>query len=103
MDDQLPKLEDFRAIEAEPELPEPWWKRYYSYIFFIALCTGLFAGEELLRNTGVIGKKPYHLHSPTYTIAESNEIVYRQTKIGAVFGFAVSIIACFSMEKYRKK
>jgi len=34
MDPQLPVLKDFKEIEAEPERPERWWVRYFSYAFF---------------------------------------------------------------------
>jgi hypothetical protein len=48
MDKQLPTVENFKAIEAEPEPPEPWWKRYYSYIFYCAVATAGSSGYELL-------------------------------------------------------
>ncbi len=51
MDEHLPVLKDFEPESEPPEAPEPWWKRYYAYIFFtVALpvvCAGMAYGADV--------------------------------------------------------
>ena len=103
MEKPLPKLNNFRAVEAESEVPEPWYKRYYAYAFIVLLATGFCAGEEFLRQSGVLGQRPLHIRSPAYTIEESNAIILGRTLIGGVFGFVVSFIGCVGLEKQRNR
>ena len=112
MDKQLPTIKNFRAIEAEPERPEPWWKRYYSYAFF-SLCGAIFSmgyrywelgGNARYGDTKSFWRPWYghdYLREYPHCMppAEFQHWLIRQLSIAGVAGLVVAVAFCCCFEK----
>jgi len=103
MDPQLPRLDDFKAIEAEPPKPERWWVRYASYLYLSLLCGMGYGGYTFLKQNGVIGDFAAHSRLSAYTVAERNELIRYRTGRNAVIGIIIGISIAYSLETTRKK
>jgi hypothetical protein len=113
MDEQLPTLRNFKAALAEPEPPEPWWKRYYSYVFFTVALSLIAMGKEAYDLYGDYGSNrsnwrySYDAMTGTTTRATSEQIqswIIMHLAIAGVVGFVLGTIGSIGFEmSVRKK
>ena len=86
MDEQLPVLKNFEATPPDP--PEPWWKRYFAYVFCILampfVCAGLALGWDVYYSDRYFYRQ---------TADELGAIVEQDMFIAAVLGLVGSVIA----------
>jgi len=112
MDKQLPTLKNFKAIRAEPEPPEPWWKRYYSYVFFCLIVVVFSMGYRFWDLGGNIrygdqtsfwrswyGHDYMREYSRSMPPAEFNHWLMRQLTIAGVVGLAIAVVLCYCFEQ----
>lgn len=95
-------LKDFKAIEAEPEPPEPLWKRLYSYLFLMALLGGLFSGVVFLQQSGVFSRGNRLAKENLKNVDESNARIYLFTKIAGALGAGVGLVISIKSELRKK-
>jgi hypothetical protein len=89
--DQLPKLKDFKAIEAEPEPPEPFWKRAFAYIMICFICGCALGGYELYRSLGLSTRRQ-HYEVRNARPEDKAEIVKGRTVLWFAIGFGAPLV-----------
>ncbi len=102
MNTRLPPLKDFKAIEAEPEPPEPIWKRLYAHLFLIVFLSGIFAGAAFLQQSGVFSRGNRLAKENLRNVEESNARIYLFTKIAGAIGAGVGIAISIRSELRKK-
>src|SRR5262249_33569076 len=106
MDEQLPVLKDFKALEAPPPNPEPSGSRYCSYLVFCLCSTGIVHGIAFGEASGVTGDASSMQSTHDWYLRDPS--VYNWRVYGETFGFGglallISIAACVSRERSAKK
>ncbi len=86
MDEPLPVLKNFEATPPDP--PEPWWTRYFAYVFFILAMP--FVSAIIALGWDVYNSNRHRMHPS----AEQFGIIVEQDMfIAAVLGLVGSVIA----------
>ena len=99
MNTRLPPLKNFKAIEAEPEPPEPLWKRIYSYVFLMALVSGIFAGAAFLQQSGAFSRGHRIAKEDLRNVEEWNARVYLATKIAGAIGAGAGLLLAIKFDR----
>ncbi len=105
-DPQLPVLEDFQVAPTEPSPPEPWWTRYFSYIFFCCAATAIASGVAFFELSGA-GSRGTRSLAKTYYLRDAaayNRIVIRGTVIVGSAALLASLALCgWEEAKFNKR
>jgi uncharacterized BrkB/YihY/UPF0761 family membrane protein len=94
MDQQPPTLGNLGGIEAEPQPPEPWWKRCYAYLFFMLMLAVIGAGAGFYFNVMFMRHRFYDMkHEAEHMGALKQEMIV----VGAL-GFALAAVISLMWE-----
>jgi len=104
-----PELKDFEPILGPEEQPEPWWKRYLSYVLLCVLVSAVVATVMFLYASGVLDRLIYGRSVGRYQLLQMesafekdpegyNRKVIVETEAAGALAFLITAGFCTAQE-----